>query len=89
MNARIFLIGVDGLLCGELPVIKDQKQMEVAEGPTLVSRSSKKIVGFAGGTSGLEVHALKAQVLGGNVHGRGRLVHQEKLCVSSEDELLF
>ena len=63
--------------------------MEVAEGPVTVNRFSKKIVGYAAGKNGLEVHVQRAQVLEGNAHGRGHLVRQEKLCVSFEGELLF
>ena len=89
MNARIFLIGVDVVLCGEPPVITDQKQMGVVGVPAIVNRSSKKIAGFAAGTNGLEVHVQRVQALEGNVHGRDRLAHQERLCVSFEGELLF
>ena len=63
--------------------------MEVAEGPVTVNRFSKKIVGYAAGKNGLEVHVQKGQVLGGNARGKDRLVHQEKLCELFEGELLF
>ena len=63
--------------------------MGVVAAPATVNRSSKKIVGFAVGTNDLEVHVQRAQVLEGNAHGKDRLVHQEKLCVSFEGELLF